>query len=91
MTALPVLLAAALAAASPPSPLSCRQEAGAAQADRMVRACRDVSPATRPPCNAANRCELILGEILRSCAMWKPTDSPPKPAVCADYEPPRPR
>ncbi|WP_343237380.1 hypothetical protein [Xanthomonas sp. D-109] len=31
--------------------------------------CRAVSPATHPPCNAANSCAMIDDEIARSCAL----------------------
>ncbi|WP_283843561.1 hypothetical protein [Brevundimonas albigilva] len=37
-----------------------------------------VSPATRPPCNAANPCEMIQAEIDRSCAMWARDGNAPK-------------
>src|SRR5262249_3917544 len=50
---------------------SCTSEVGAAKANEYVRHCRDVSPATRPPCNAANACSLILAEIRRGCAFLK--------------------
>jgi hypothetical protein len=30
---------------------------------------RDVSPATHPPCNGENACDLIIGEIRRGCGM----------------------
>src|SRR5262249_1036490 len=38
---------------------SCTSEVGARQANVYVTQCREVSPATRPPCNAANACALI--------------------------------
>lgn len=52
------------------APLSCAAEIGAVAAARRVAICRDVSPATHPPCNAANSCALIEDEIARSCALF---------------------
>lgn len=48
---------------------SCRAEIGEQFAARMVETCRAVSPATHPPCNAANSCAMIDDEIARGCAM----------------------
>lgn len=56
---------ASAAAAKPERP--CRDEIGAAWAAALARQCRDISPATRPPCNADNACELIRSEIRRGC------------------------
>lgn len=55
---------------------SCAAEIGAAAAARRVEVCRNVSPATHPPCNAANSCALIEDEIARSCALFD-GDGPP--------------
>lgn len=55
---------------------SCAAEIGAAAAARRVAVCRDVSPATRPPCNAANSCALIEDEIARSCALFDGQGAP---------------
>ncbi|MGU3391262.1 hypothetical protein [Sphingomonas sp. M1A8_2b] len=49
---------------------SCLADIGAAAAARRVAICRDVSPATHPPCNAANSCAMIDDEIARSCALF---------------------
>ncbi|SEQ91355.1 hypothetical protein [Sphingobium sp. YR768] len=57
-------------------PLSCAAEIGSAAAAKRVKLCRDVSPATRPPCNAANSCAMIEDEIARSCALFD-GDGPP--------------
>jgi hypothetical protein len=46
---------------------SCREELGERRAAELVRQCRMVSPATRPPCNAANSCRMIEDEVLRGC------------------------
>lgn len=50
-------------------PLSCAAEIGADAAAARVATCRSVSPATHPPCNAANSCAMIDDEIARSCAL----------------------
>ena len=47
----------------------CAGEIGQRAAEQLVLQCRDVSPATRPPCNVANSCELIRDEIARGCSM----------------------
>lgn len=49
---------------------SCSAEIGARAAERLVQQCREVSPATHPPCNAANSCAMIRGEIERACALF---------------------
>ncbi|WP_427790061.1 hypothetical protein [Brevundimonas diminuta] len=57
----------------------CLETLGEAASARLVQRCIAVSPATRPPCNAANPCDLIQGEIDRSCAMWtRDGATPPK-------------
>lgn len=56
----------------------CRDQIGEAAATALAEQCRMVSPATRPPCNAANPCEMIQAEIDRSCAMWARDGNPPK-------------
>jgi hypothetical protein len=58
------------------SPLSCTADIGAAAAARHVDICRNVSPATHPPCNAANSCAMIDDEIARSCALFDGKDGP---------------
>ncbi|CAN5320152.1 hypothetical protein BH09PSE1_BH09PSE1_30930 [soil metagenome] len=60
---------------------SCASELGAAASARLVERCIAVSPATHPPCNAANACAMIRDEIDRSCAMYGPNED--KPAQCA--------
>lgn len=47
----------------------CAGEIGQRAADQLVLQCRDVSPATRPPCNVANSCSMIRDEIARGCGM----------------------
>lgn len=67
-------------AAAAGEPGSCLAEAGAEASARLVERCIRVSPATHPPCNAANPCTLIEGEIDRACAMYGPDEA--KPAEC---------
>ena len=55
---------------------SCEETAGRARAATYVAQCLQVSPATHPPCNAANPCELIQAEIRRGCALLQ-TGAPP--------------
>ena len=58
----------------------CRQAIGEAASARLVQRCIAVSPATRPPGNAANPCDLIQSEIDRSCAQYSANG---KPVECA--------
>lgn len=48
---------------------SCLDEAGVEDAQIYVEQCLEVSPATRPPCNAENSCQMIWDEIARGCAL----------------------
>ena len=90
-TALMLLGAAAPAAEDS----SCRAAIGAQRAAELVRQCRDISPATHPPCNAANPCAMIIGEITRGCRMfdedrishpeWQKNSRLRQPNWCADY------
>lgn len=57
-------------AAAPAAPLSCAADIGSAAAAKRVAICRNVSPATHPPCNVANSCAMIEDEIARSCALF---------------------
>lgn len=66
------------APATPAADAPCRDQIGEAAAIRLAERCRMVSPATHPPCNAANPCAMIQNEIDRSCAMWKDDGNPPK-------------
>jgi len=68
-------------ATASPGDGTCLSEIGKAASDRLVERCIMVSPATHPPCNAANSCQMIQGEIDRSCAMYGPDEK--KPAECA--------
>lgn len=71
---------AVLAAAPTAEAGSCLNEIGAAASARLVERCIAVSPATHPPCNAANPCAMIQGEIDRACEMYGPGEA--KPAQC---------
>ncbi|MEY4556626.1 MAG: hypothetical protein RL093_1745 [Pseudomonadota bacterium] len=63
------------------APVSCLNDIGEAAAQRLVDRCIAVSPATHPPCNVANACEMIQGEIDRSCGQYAPGEA--KPSECA--------
>jgi hypothetical protein len=77
-----ILLAfGALLMAGATAQASCIDEVGAQRANTYVRQCREVSPATRPPCNAQNACSLIIAEIRRGCAFLKDD----APAFCRAY------
>ncbi|MDQ8027791.1 MAG: hypothetical protein REJ23_03620 [Brevundimonas sp.] len=62
------------------SSMSCTLDQGSDGAMELVRRCMAVSPASHPPCNPENPCQLIQDEIDRSCAMYKPGET--KPAEC---------
>jgi hypothetical protein len=74
-------LVAAAAVAGPALAQTCTEEVGEAQAEVYVSQCLEVSPATRPPCNAENACELMRDEIARGCSLLG-TDAP---EYCSDY------
>jgi len=76
----PAAAAAGGAAAAP-----CSRTLGEAKAAELVERCTQVSPATHPPCNAANACALIVEEIRRSCALL----GAEAPAFCRPYAEPR--
>ena len=71
---------AEIAAAATAAPGSCAAELGQAAAARLVERCIAVSPATHPPCNTANPCAMIQGEIDRACEMYGPGEA--RPAEC---------
>ena len=68
--ALPAATTPAALPASDSQPLSCVADIGSAAAQKRAAICRNVSPATRPPCNVANSCAMIEDEIARSCALF---------------------
>jgi hypothetical protein len=55
---------------------SCTDTRGAREAAQLVSQCTQVSPATHPPCNAANSCAMIEAEIRRSCGLLGPSHLP---------------
>ena len=64
----------------------CRAEIGPARARVLVDRCRQASPATHPPCNASNPCDMIRSEIVRGCAFIASTPGSEKPpSWCKDY------
>ncbi|MBX3476847.1 MAG: hypothetical protein KF910_04520 [Brevundimonas sp.] len=62
------------------SSMSCTLDQGSDGAMELVRRCMAVSPASHPPCNPNNPCQLIQDEIDRACALYKPGET--KPAEC---------
>ncbi|MCD5996631.1 hypothetical protein KDX38_23685 [Pseudomonas sp. CDFA 602] len=48
---------------------SCAQAIGDKRSAMLVKQCLNVSPATRPPCKAANSCEMINSEVERGCEL----------------------
>lgn len=51
------------------SDVACSANIGTENAMKYVRECINISPATHPPCNAANSCKVIIDEIKRGCGM----------------------
>lgn len=74
----PATPAETAAPAAPAKLVSCATDIGATRADRLAKLCRNVSPATHPPCNVANSCAMIEDEIARSCALFD-GKGPPMP------------
>lgn len=69
-------------ALSATGPISCAANVGESAAQKLVAQCRAVSPATHPPCNAANSCAMIRNEIARGCALLdEDADTTPECAV----------
>ncbi|WP_157532619.1 hypothetical protein [Hyphomonas polymorpha] len=64
-------------------PASCADELGAEAAQVLVDQCLAISPATRPPCNAQNSCDMIRDEIRRGCGFG---DEGGNPAFCSEYQ-----
>ena len=67
--------------AAPAIEESCEKAIGKKEAKKLVDECLQVSPATHPPCNAANSCALIKDEIKRSCDLI----GKGAPEFCAEY------
>ena len=62
---------------------SCLAEIGEQASAELVDQCIMMSPATHPPCNAMNSCDMIRDEIARGCGFGDGSDNPD---FCADYE-----
>ena len=60
---------------------SCTASLGAKAVKILVDQCIQVSPATHPPCNGQNSCEMIRDEIKRGCDMLK-SDAGLAPKFC---------
>ena len=60
---------------------SCKSERGEA-ATSLAEQCTDVSPATHPPCNPENSCDMIESEIARGCGLL---DAKARPKFCRDF------
>lgn len=74
-------LACGPAAAQRAAPRTCSAEIGPKAAGLLVDQCRQVSLASRPPCNADNSCRLIRDEVRRGCALL----GAEAPALCRSY------
>ena len=74
------------AVAAGESPERCRDTIGEEPALSLVRYCRSISSATRPPCNTANSCETIVTHIDGMCRGFPPTKKYLLP--CIDGVPP---
>lgn len=83
LAALAALAAHAASAASAAEP-SCARQLGAKPAALLVAQCTRVSPATHPPCNVANSCAMVVGEIERSCNLLEGESYAPKFCKVAD-------
>jgi len=66
----PAVTASPAPASQDKDALRCDQQIGKAAAKRLADRCLMVSPASHPPCNAANACEMIRDEIKRSCDLF---------------------
>ena len=75
--------AAAVAVGEDEAP--CRETIGKEPALTLVRYCRWNSSATRPPCNTANHCALIVEHIRGMCRSMP--DGPNRPLPCAEGMP----
>jgi hypothetical protein len=68
ISAAPALAAAFVFSASA-QPATCRQQVGPQASALYVRQCLQVSPSSRPPCNPANPCDVMVAEIKRGCGL----------------------
>lgn len=63
------------------SSTACTLDQGSDAAVALASRCTRVSPASHPPCNPENPCQMIQDEIDRACAAYKPGET--KPAECS--------
>mgnify|MGYP003672828624 CR=1 FL=1 len=68
---------------APSAQATCEQEIGPEAASILVGQCIQMSPATHPPCNAENSCDMIRDEIRRGCGFGDTTNNPD---FCSDYQ-----
>ena len=66
-------------AAEAAGPQGCAAAIGQSAAQSLVDRCIAVSPATHPPCNVANPCAMIQGEIDRACGQYGSDEVRPLP------------
>ncbi len=59
-----------------PTEGSCLAELGREKAETLSKQCYAMSPATRPPCNIQNSCEMIREELKRGCEFGDTSDNP---------------
>jgi len=78
------LFAALLCTSAAAADLSCAKQVGQPLANLLAQQCRQVSPATHPPCNAANSCALIVAELQRGCEFL--AGEADRPRFCAGDE-----
>ena len=62
----------------------CKEEVGYELAANYVEQCFDISPATHPPCNIENSCELIRHELVRACTLVADDSPDLVPDYCAE-------
>jgi hypothetical protein len=72
----------AAAASGDQNTIPCIQAVGAERSKKLVEECLQVSPATHPPCNSQNSCQLIIGEIKRSCSLLQKN----QPSFSSEYK-----
>ena len=78
------LVAALTCATSTGADLSCAGQIGQRLATLVAEQCRQVSPATHPPCNAANSCATIIDELEQACMLV--SSESPRRKFCATKE-----
>ncbi|HWA90071.1 MAG TPA: hypothetical protein VG889_08565 [Rhizomicrobium sp.] len=64
---------------------SCRSEIGAKAAVRLAEQCVQVEESRHWPCNADNRCRMIMDAIAKGCADLNIGQPDIKPRFCKTY------